>query len=61
MDVSMHYDKKDYDGYMLMKFWEKEEYQQEFLDGKLFFNTLIILQNAIKTVEAITTKVILLL
>ena len=39
MDVSMHYDKKDYDGYMLMKFWEKEEYQQEFLDGKLFFNT----------------------
>ena len=39
MDVSMHHDKKDYDGYMLMKFWEKEEYQQEFLDGKLFFNT----------------------
>ena len=39
MDVSMHYDKKDYDGYMLMKFWGKEEYQQDFLNGKLFFNT----------------------
>lgn len=39
MDVSLHYDKKDYDGYMLMKFWEKEDYQQDFLNGKLFFNT----------------------
>lgn len=35
----MLYDKKDYNGYMLMKFWEKEEYQQDFLNGKLFFNT----------------------
>ncbi len=39
MDVSMNYAQKDYDGYMLMKFWEKEEYQQDFLNGKLFFNT----------------------
>ena len=30
MDVSLHYDKKDYDGYMLMKFWKKEEYQRDF-------------------------------
>lgn len=29
----------DYDGYLLMKFTGKYEYQQEFLDGKLFFNT----------------------
>lgn len=24
---------------MLMKFWEKKDYQQDFLNGKLFFNT----------------------
>lgn len=29
----------DYDGYMLMKFTSSYEFQQCFLDGKLFFNT----------------------
>lgn len=28
-----------YDGYMLMKFTSSYEFQQDFLDGKLFFNT----------------------
>lgn len=30
---------KDYDGYTLMKFTSMYQYQQSFLDGKLFFNT----------------------
>lgn len=30
---------KDYNGYLLMKFTSKYRYQQQFLDGKLFFNT----------------------
>ncbi len=30
---------KDYDGYMLMKFTGTYDFQQCFLDGKLFFNT----------------------
>ena len=29
----------DYDGYMLMKFTRAYEFQQCFLDGRLFFNT----------------------
>ena len=28
-----------YDGYMLLKFTSCQEFQQDFLDGKLFFNT----------------------
>lgn len=31
---------KDYDEYMLIKFTRKYEYQQDFLDGRLYFNTV---------------------
>ena len=39
MDVSLRPEITEYDGYMLMKFTSKEQYRQDFLDGKLFFNT----------------------
>lgn len=39
IDIGMGEWISDYDGYLLMKFTGKYEYQQEFLDGKLFFNT----------------------
>lgn len=37
IDVSLPY--KDFDGYILMKFFSKYDYQQDFLNGHLFFNT----------------------
>lgn len=40
IDVMLPENKKEYDSYILLKFFEKEIYQQEFLDGKLFFNTV---------------------
>ena len=39
MDVGLRPEITKYDGYMLMKFTSKEQYRQDFLDGKLFFNT----------------------
>lgn len=39
MDVRLRPEITEYDGYMLMKFTSKEQYRQDFLDGKLFFNT----------------------
>ena len=39
MDISMGKWVTDYDGFLLMKFTKTEEYQRDFLDGKLFFNT----------------------
>lgn len=39
MDVNLRPEITEYDGYMLMKFTSKEQYRQDFLDGKLFFNT----------------------
>ena len=39
MDVRLRPEITGYDGYMLMKFTSKEQYRQDFLDGKLFFNT----------------------
>lgn len=40
IDIGIPKDKSDCDGYLLVKFFEKEEYQQDFLQGKLFFNTV---------------------
>ena len=31
---------ESYDGYILMKFTSKVQYQQDFLDGRLYFNEL---------------------
>ena len=39
IDIGMGAWVSDYDGYMLMKFTSKYEFQQDFLNGKLFFNT----------------------
>lgn len=40
MDIGMLEEMKEkYDGYMLMKFTSSYQFQQDFLDGKLFFNT----------------------
>lgn len=39
IDIAMP-DINGYNDYLLMKFVEKCDYQQDFLDGKLFFNTL---------------------
>ena len=39
MDVGLLKEIKDYDGYMLMKFTPTYKFQQDFLDGKLYFNT----------------------
>lgn len=39
IDIGMPDNAKDYDGYMLMKFTTSYEYQQDFLNGNLFFNT----------------------
>ncbi len=39
IDFSMSSRLKEYDGYTLMKFTTSYEYQQDFLNGKLFFNT----------------------
>lgn len=36
-----------YDGYMLLKFTSCQEFQQDFLDGKMFFNTADFLHNVI--------------
>ena len=39
IDIIMPDSAKEYDGYMLMKFTTSYEYQQDFLNGNLFFNT----------------------
>lgn len=39
IDVSLPNKLNEYDAYMLMKFTTSYEYQEDFLDGKLFFNT----------------------
>lgn len=39
IDIGLGEWSKEYDGYMLMKFTGTYEFQQCFLDGKLFFNT----------------------
>lgn len=36
-----------YDGYMLLKFTSCQEFQQDFLDGKLFLIPQIFLHNVI--------------
>ena len=40
MDVSLRPEITEYDGYMLMKFTSKEQYRQDFLDGKLWLSNL---------------------
>lgn len=40
IDVNLRPDITNYDGYMLMKFTSSEKYRQDFLNGKIFFNTL---------------------
>ena len=40
MDIGIHEKYRGkYDGYMLLKFTSCYEFQQDFLEGKLFFNT----------------------
>ena len=39
MDVNLPKEYEKFDGYMLMKFTTTAEYQEDFLNGKLFFNT----------------------
>ncbi len=39
IDVPLGNNCENYDGYMLMKFTSCYDYQQDFLNGKLFFNT----------------------
>jgi len=38
IDVSLPPSAKDYDGYLLVKFTSKLEYQKDFLNGKLYFS-----------------------
>ena len=40
MDFALPEYASSYNDYMLMKFTAKPKYQQDFLDGKLFFNEL---------------------
>mgnify|MGYP007002430185 CR=1 FL=1 len=40
MDVRLPRYAESYDGYILMKFTSKVQYQQDFLDGRLYFNEL---------------------
>lgn len=40
MDIGMPlFVEEKYNGYLLMKFFEKKDYLKDFLDGKLYFNT----------------------
>lgn len=39
MDISLPQYASNYDGYLLMKFTSCADFQNDFLDGKLFFNT----------------------
>ena len=41
MDIGLPpWEYEKYDGYLLMKFFSCEEYLEDFLNGKIFFNTL---------------------
>ena len=39
LEQLLPYYKEGYDGFLMMKYMSQYKYQQEFLDGKLFFNT----------------------
>ena len=39
MDVELRDDMNEFDGYLLLKFTTKKEFQRDFLNGKIFFNT----------------------
>lgn len=39
MDVGLRDDMNEFDGYLLLKFTTKKEFQRDFLNGKIFFNT----------------------
>lgn len=48
MDIGINEQFKGrYDGYMLLKFTSCQEFQQDFLDGKLFLIPQIFLHNVI--------------
>jgi hypothetical protein len=40
IDVTIPPYASDYDGYILIKFFSSQEYQQQFLNGEVFFNTV---------------------